>query len=264
MNNSRFRTITPRIVLFITALFLGACASGPTYNPSTFIAEINEQALAKDKVKTVIIAHVNISGPSRSYLEREEERIDALVSKKLKEAGYKVLPQRLFVQEWNTAVRAFGDPFDPTTGRVNMKTFVLIMNSVKDQLVKSTQVDAFVFTDLIEQQVAFNNGMNHEARWDGVSRKPTLQGPGTTIPGGFDWNQLAAVASLQVVVFDQGLERIFVGRGGMDATDAIDARSGTRFERRRNILESQKYVQEGIDLALHPWIEMADWPGKAP
>jgi hypothetical protein len=75
---------------------------------------------------------------------------------------------------------------------------------------------------------------------------------------------LAAVASLQVVVFDQGLERIFVGRGGMDATDAIDARSGTRFERRRNILESQKYVQEGIDLALHPWIEMADWPGKAP
>ncbi|MEY3007327.1 MAG: hypothetical protein RI942_1669 [Pseudomonadota bacterium] len=264
MNHFKLRNLAQRFIFVVSAILLSACASGPTYNPSTFIAEINQDALTKDKVKTVILSHVNISGPSRSYLEREEERIDALVSKKLKEAGYKVLPQRLFVQEWNTAVRAFGDPFDPTTGRVNMKTFVLIMNSVKDQLIKSTQVDAFVFTDIIEQQVAFNNGMNHEARWDGVSRKPTLQGPGTTIPGGFDWNQLAAVASLQVVVFDQGLERIFVGRGGMDATDAIDARSGTRFERRRNILESQKYVQEGIDLALHPWIEMADWPGKAP
>ena len=241
-----------------------ACSSGPSYNPTTFNSEYDKATIDAAKVKNVIITHVNISGPSRSYLERHEARIDAKLSQRLKEEGYKVLPQRLFTQEWNTATRAFGDPFDPTTGRVNMKTFVLIMNSIKDQLVRKSNVDAFIFTDLIEHQTTFNNGMNHEARWDGVSRKPSLQGPGTSIPAGFDWNQQASVVSLQIVMFDRDLERIFLGRGGIDATDAIDARSGTRFERRRNLLESDKYIAEGIELALHPWVPMQNWPGSQP
>ena len=249
----------------ITALLIfSGCASGPRYNPTTFNAEYDSVQLNPTTTKTIVLAHINISGPSRSYLEKHEERIDALLSQRLKQAGYKVLPQRHFVREWNTAVRAYGDPFDPTTGRVNMKTFVQIMNTVKDQLVATSQVDAIVFTDLIELQMMFNNGMNHEARWDGVSRKPTLQGPGTAIPAGFDWNQLASVVSLQVVVFNQGLERVFLGRGGLDATDAIDVRSGTRYERRRTILENDNYVEEGIGLALHPWVDMANWPGQAP
>ena len=32
--------------------------------------------------------------------------------------------------------------------------------------------------------------------------------------------------------------------------------------RRRNILENERYVQEGIELAFHPFIEMEDWPGE--
>ncbi len=253
-----------QLISALLAMGLVACSSGPSYNPTTFVAQYDKGTVASAKIKNVIITHVNISGPSRSYLERHEARIDARLAQRLKESGYKVLPQRLFTQEWNTAIRAFGDPFDPTTGRVNMKTFVLIMNSIKDQLIAKSNVDAFIFTDLIEHQTAFNNGMNHEARWDGVSRKPSLQGPGTSIPAGFDWNQMASVVSLQIVMFDRDLERIFLGRGGIDATDAIDARSGTRFERRRNLLESDKYINEGIDLALHPWIPMTDWPGSNP
>lgn len=252
------------LTLGVFTTWLIACSSGPSYNPTTFNAQYDKAVVDAAEVRNVIITHVNISGPSRSYLERHEARIDAKLSQRLKEAGYKVLPQRLFTQEWNTAIRAFGDPFDPTTGRVNMKTFVLIMNSIKDQLVSKSSVDAFIFTDLIEHQTAFNNGMNHEARWDGVSRKPSLQGPGTSIPAGFDWNQLASVVSLQIVMFDRNLERIFLGRGGIDAIDAIDARSGTRFERRRNLLESDKYIAEGIDLALHPWVPMQNWPGSEP
>jgi hypothetical protein len=252
------------LAILMLTTFVLACSSGPSYNPTTFSSEYDRGTVEAANIKSVIITHVNISGPSRSYLERHETRVDAKLAQRLKEAGYKVLPQRLFTQEWNTAIRAFGDPFDPTTGRVNMKTFVLIMNSIKDQMVSNSNVDAFIFTDLIENQTAFNNGMNHEARWDGVSRKPSLQGPGTSIPAGFDWNQLASVVSLQIVMFDRNLERLFLGRGGIDATDAIDARSGTRFERRRNLLESEKYIDEGINLALHPWVTMQNWPGSQP
>ena len=97
---------------------------------------------------------------------------------------------------------------------------------------------------------------------DGVSRKPALQGPGDGVSVGFDWNQLAAVASLQIAIFDTQLQRVFFGRGGLDATEAIDTRSSSgRFTRRRNMLENETHLNEGIQLAFHPLIEMKAWPG---
>ena len=50
-------------------------------------------------------------------------------------------------------------------------------------------------------------------------------------------------------------------RGGLDATDAIDTRSA-RYTRRRNMLENENNLMEGIRLAFHPFIEMQDWPGN--
>lgn len=256
------RRISTLFVASLSALLL-ACSSTPTYNPSTFPFDINEELLAQKEIKTVIIPHVNLGVASRNYLEKEAPRIDSYVSAYLRENGFKVLPQRDFKQHWNTAVRAFGDPVDPTSGKVNMKTFSQIMQSVRDQLVKSSDLDAFVFTDLVELEVSFSGGLKHLARWDGVTRKPSLQGPGSGVSADFDWNMQAAVASLQVSIYDVELQRLFASRGGMDATEAIDTRSSTgRYIRRRNILESKDNVMEGIRLAFHPFIVMDDWPGN--
>lgn len=253
----------PRLAAFVAlSAILLACSSTPTYNPTTFPFEIDQEKLAAKKVTTVVIAHVNLGLESRKYLEEEAPRIDALVSSYLKENGYKVLSQREFKQHWNTAVRAFGNPVDPTSGKTNMKTYSQIMQSVRDQMLKTSDLDAFVFTDLVELEVAFNGGLKHLARWDGVSRKPSLQGPGSGVSADFDWNMLAAVASIQISIYDMDLQRLFAGRGGMDATQAIDTRSSTgRYIRRRSILENRDNVMEGIQLAFHPFIVMEDWPG---
>ena len=152
---------------------------------------------------------------------------------------------------------------DPTSGKVNMKTFAQIMQSVRDQMVKSSDLDAFIFTDLVELEVSFSGGLKHLARWDGVSRKPSLQGPGSGVSADFDWNMQAAVASIQISIYDINLQRLFAGRGGMDATEAIDTRSSKgRYVRRRSILENEDNVMEGIRLAFHPFIDMEDWPGN--
>ncbi len=247
----------------VVALLLHACSSTPSYNPTTFPYEIDQARLAASPVRTVVIPHVNLGTPSRNYLEDEAPRIDGYVSTYLKENGFKVIPQREFEQRWNTAVRAYGDPVDPTSGKVNMKTFSQIMQSVRDEMVKSHRLDAFVFTDLVELQVPFSGGMKHLARWDGVTRKPSLQGPGSGVSADFDWNQLAAVASLQVSIYDAELKRLFASRGGLEATDAIDTRSSEgRYVRRRTILENKEQVMEGIQLAFHPFIEFKQWPGK--
>lgn len=258
-----FITVARLGAALLLAAGLSACSSGPSYNPTTFQAEMDGGPEAFKKVKTVIIPHVNLGPPSRNYLQDVEPRIDGLVSSYLKKNGYKVLPQREFRQHWNTAVRAFGDPVDPTTGKVNMKSFVQIMQSVRDQLRETTDLDAFVFTDVVEFEVPFNGGLKHLARWDGVTRRPSLQGPGSGVSADFDWNQTAAVASLQISVYDIELQRLFASRGGLDATDAIDTRSSAgRYVRRRNVLESEDYLMEGIKLAFHPFIPWEDWPGN--
>jgi len=258
----RFSRLTQSLFIASLGCLLLACSSSPTYNATVFPYEIDQARVDKDDIKTVVIAHVNLGVPSRNYLEKEAPRIDALVSAYLKENGFKVLPQREFEQRWNTAVRSYGNPVDPTTGKVNMKTFAQIMNTVRDEM-RDTGLDAFIFTDLVELQTAFSGGLQHVARWDGVSRKPSMQGPGDGVSADFDWSMLLDVASLQVSIYDIELKRIFASRGGLDATQAIDSRSSKgRYIRRREILENETNVQEGIELAFYPFIKSENWPGK--
>lgn len=259
------RFVSRSLVLAFISLstLLVACSGAPTHNPTTFNYQIDQAKIDAHPIKTVVIAHVNLGTQSRNYLEKEAPRIDAKVAAYLKDNGYKVLPQRDFEQRWNSAVRAFGNPVDPTSGKLNRKTFAQIMFQIRDEMAKTTKLDAFIFTDLVELQVPFSGGLKHVARWDGVSRTPTLQGPGDSVSADFDWNKLAAVASLQVTIYNMDLEPVFSSRGGLDATDAIDSRSTTgRYIRRNSILENNTNVEEGIRLAFHPFIQMDDWPGK--
>ena len=245
------------------SLLLVACGSTSSYNPTVFAYEINEERLQQQSIKRVIIAHVNLGGPTRSYLAEHEARLDRMVVVYLEENGMKVLPQREFEQRWKTAVRIYGNPTDPTTGKVNQKAFVQILVNVRDKLMESQDVDAIIFTDVIESEVAFSGGLKHLARWHGASRKPTLQGPGDGVSANFDWNKAAKAASLWVSVYDTELQRLFTSIGGLDTTEAIDTRSSSgRYVRRRSILENKSHLREGIELAFHPFIVMDDYPGE--
>jgi hypothetical protein len=240
-----------------------SCGSTPTYNVTVFPYEINADLLEQDKIRRVVIAHVNLGGHSRNYLQELEPRMDKMVELYLEEHGIEVLPQRLFEQHWKTAVRAYGNPYDPTSGRVNQKTFTLNLISVRDQLSQSHDIDAIIFTDLIEQEVSFSGGLKHLARWHGVTRKPTLQGPGDGVSSDFNWNAPAKAASLWVSIYNTQLQRVFTSIGGLDTTDAIDTRSSSgRFVRRRSLLENESHIHEGIELAFHPFIPMSDYPGQ--
>ena len=148
----RLSTLSRHFLATGLACMLWACSSTPTYNATVFPYEIDQARVDKGDIKTVVIAHVNLGMASRTYLAKEAPRIDAMVSAYLKENGFKVLPQREFEQRWNSAVRSYGNPVDPTSGNVNMKTFAQIMTSVRDDM-RDTGVDAFIFTDLVESGI---------------------------------------------------------------------------------------------------------------
>lgn len=244
-------------------VLLSACAATPSYNATVYPFEIDRELLSSTEIERVVIATVNLGGPSRSYLEGVAENVDQAVSEYLEDHSYEVVSQRRFQQEWNKAVRIYGNPLDPTTGRVNQKTFTLVLVSIRDALLENDEVDAIVFTDLIEKDVNFSGGLKHLARWDGVSRKPSLQGPGEGVSGDFDWNQSAKGASLWVNIYTMDLQRVFSSMGGLDTTQAIDTRSARgAYVRRRNILENKNFIKEGVELAFHPLIELSNYPGN--
>ena len=248
------------------ALGLMGCGASPTvgggYNATT-PTNVFEQALFDQlDSNAVVIASVNLGGPSRNYLKKREAFVDARVQEYLESAGYDVRPQREFSQRWNNAVLIYGDPIDPTTGRMNQKSFIQIVQAVRDQLVEQTDIDSIIFTDIIEKDVYYETGLNRVTRFDGVTRKPAVQGAGSGVTSEFDWTRAVAAASMRVAWFNMNLERVFSGEGGMEVTDAVDTRSGTAFVRRRDVLENENHIDEGLAIAFHPVIPMKNWPGN--
>ncbi len=244
---------------------LNACGSatvGGGYNATTPSNVFESAVFEKLDSRVVVIASVNLGVSSRNYLAKREPFIDARVTEYLESAGYDVRPQREFSQRWNNAVLIYGDPIDPTTGRVNQKSFIQIVQAVRDQLRQQTDIGSIVFTDIIEKDVYYEQGLNRVTRFDGVTRKPAIQGAGSGVTADFDWSRAVSAATLRVAWFNMDLERMFSGEGGMEVTDAVDTRSGTAFVRRRDVLENENQVDEGIAIAFHPVIPMKNWPGN--
>lgn len=251
-----------------TGIVLGlmGCGASPTvgggYNATT-PTNVFEQVLFEQlEGESVVIASVNLGAPSRNYLKKREAFVDGRVQEYLESAGYDVRPQREFSQRWNNAVLIYGDPIDPTTGRVNQKSFIQIVQAVRDQLVEQTDIDSIIFTDIVEKDVYYETGLNRVTRFDGVTRKPAVQGAGSGVTSEFDWSRAVAAATIRIAWFNMNLERVFSGEGGMEVTDAVDTRSGTAFVRRRDVLENENHIDEGLAIAFHPVIPMKNWPGN--
>jgi hypothetical protein len=259
------RAVRHLLVAALALTGLIACGSstvGGGYNATTPTNVFEESLFDQLDSNVVVIASVNLGGPSRNYLKKRESFVDSRVQEYLEDAGFEVRPQREFSQRWNNAVLIYGDPIDPTTGRVNQKSFIQIVQAVRDQLRDQTDIDSIVFTDIIEKDVYYEQGLNRVTRFDGVTRKPAVQGAGSGVTAEFDWSRPVAAATMRIAWFNMDLGRIFSGEGGMDVTDAVDTRSGTAFVRRRDVLENENHIDEGIAIAFHPVIAMKKWPGN--
>ena len=202
-----FNPLPHSLTLLAPCLYLStACSGTPTYNPTTFPYQMAKEWLDKEDQdrgdRPCKPGHAVAQLPGEGCAA-----IDAAVSAYLKENGFKVLPQRKFEQHWNAAVRAFGNPVDPTSGKVNMKTFAQIMHTVRDEMRKIGKPRRLY--------------LHRPARIPGaVQRRPeapgalgwcdpqaqSLQGPGSGVSADFDWNMQAAVASLQVSIYDTRAE----------------------------------------------------------
>jgi hypothetical protein len=262
-NKNIGETMNRFITLLILPLLLTACSSTQIDNNTTYAYQLNKELMDKLPGKKLIIAPVNLGIPSRNYLQASERRIDNKIEKYLKNHGYDIVPNLNFELLWRSAEREYGQSYDPTTGKQNQRAFTQALISTTKQLIAEHGIDGIVFTDLLELEIQFSSSMKHYARWHGVTRKPSLQGPGEGVSMDFDWSKAAKGASLWVNIYNADLQRIFTSMGGLDTTQAIDTKaSSARYTRRKQILKNNTFVEEGIQLAFHPFIPMKNYPGQ--
>lgn len=252
-----------RLTWLALGLFLAACST-VSYNPTVFRYHIDEAALAANPPKRLLLASVNVSGePTLTMLRNAVPKIDEEVVERLKDEGFKFVPGHLFDNAWNQAIYTYGDFYDPTSGKVDRRNWQAVMASTLASLKQTDEVDAVVFTDLIAHDAQHSGGMNHYARWYGVTRKPATQGAGSGVPVDFNWSQTIKAASLIVTIYDLDGRPLFSSRGGLDTLSAIDMRKPhLGFVRRDKILKNNSFIEEGVQLALHPLVPMDRYPGE--
>jgi hypothetical protein len=240
-----------------------SCSTSTTYNPSVYEYNYDTELIAKKAIKKVILAPVNLGAPPPSHLRKGERKVRAMVKNYLISNGYEVLPDYQFVNAWKQASRTYGNVYDPTTGKIDINAWRGAMVTTGKILREQTDADAVIFADLFEHDTQHSYSMKHYARWYGVTRKPSLQGAGNGVPADFNWGQQIKAASLMVTIYDVNLTQVFSSRGGIDTLHAIDIkRSNPAFVRRKKLLKSENHIEEGIELAFHPFITMESYPGK--
>ncbi|MBD2858463.1 hypothetical protein IB286_05515 [Spongiibacter sp. KMU-158] len=249
-----------RLSILFFMLLLTACSS-TTYNPTVFKYYMSDSAKTQP-IKRVLLASVNVTGePTRSILRDSDDKVDGMVADYLRENGFEIASQHHFNNAWQQALLTYGEFYDPTTGRVNREGWQKVMTATLQALQSQKDWDVILFTDLIEDDVQHSGGMKHYARWYGVTREPATQGGSTSVSVEFNWSQIIKAGSLMVTMFDRQGQPIFSSRGGIDTLYGIDTRKSQKgFVRRSKILNKSSYIEEGIQLAFHPFIKMDRYP----
>ena len=254
-----------RIILLICLSLLVSCSTTPSYNDTVFAYQYNAALVKQKPIKKVVLAPVSLGAPAPSYLQKPERKVKSMVRDYLQNHGYEILPAYTFTNAWKQAQRTYGDVYDPSTGKINANAWRAAMLLVGEKLRKETDADAIVFADLIEHNIQHSGGITHYARWYGVARKPHTIGALDSVPSDFNWSQQIKAASLVVTIYNVDLERVFTSRGGLDTLEGIDGkRSPPAYVRLKKPLDYDSNIEEGIELAFHPFIAMDDYPGRKP
>ena len=152
-------------------------------------------------------------------------------------------------------MRNWGEPYNPGTGKLNDTVFQYVLSETVKALAAEGRVQAIVFTNLEELQVYFSPSGNHQAHFLGVTRRPSSRG-GDGVSADFDWVQGVDAVGLYVNVFDLKLQRLYNGAGGIEVTEYLNLKPSTpRWTREKTVLDNESFINEGLDLALKPWLQ---------
>ncbi len=254
-----------RLLLLLSLMFVVSCSTNAMKNrkfDTTFDYLIAPEASDKSQLKKVIIANINYSSYTPLYLRKKEHKVDDLIITYLKQHDFEVLTGIQFKQAWAKGVHKHGEYYNPYSASFRRDRFDAILADVLISLKKEYEIDAIIFTDLISKNITFNYKPPHYASWDGVQRRPRIKTK-RKVPRQFNWSFPFSAVSLNLTIIRADNKLLFNSIGGLEVTDDLYIKLGKPVAKRnRGIFQDVPLVKEGIAIALHPFIQMPDYPGK--
>lgn len=250
------------LLAIILSLGLAACSKNlakHTLYPYTD----NRATLAEQNIKNVMIATINLGIPSRHYLTTSEQYIDEQLSQYLKAHHINVIGNRAFEQQWKNAERSHGATYNNLTGQKTSAFEPALTQTINAIFTNYPSLDAIIFTDLIEIPIKYQQAAQRYAEWHGVRRRIKVEGIGEGVLSNFNWEQEVDAISLSVAIVNREQQLVFQSAGGIQVAQAlILGTKSAEFNRRNDLLNNIKEIEQAIKIALHPVIPMKGYPKK--
>lgn len=246
------------VIILLAGLF--GCSSNISKN--TLYPYIDNRVNANQStISRVMIASVNLGIPSRHYLTNHAAAVDRQVEAYLKKHGITVLSNKPFEQQWKNAEERYGALFNSMTGELTASHPHALQDSLSAVFSNNPNLDAVIFTDLIETRLQYQQASQRYTEWHGVQRRLKVEGVGEGIPTVFDWSYPVEGISIAISIYNRQHQLVFHSVGGIQVAQAIVlGNTSAEFRRRRDLLANEKEVLEGIQLAFHPFITMKKYP----
>ena len=247
--------------LWFSGIILTACTSLQS-NPTVYPYEMDKPWFETHSSKRVIVAPFSLSFDSRSWLQEGQTLVRSATIEYLKDHGYTIVSDNALRTAWSNAIRIYGNPWDPLTGKPNLDTLGKAVSASIASAQQQTPADIVIIVDVVEREVLFDQYGEYRARWDGVSRKPLLVGPDNYVTMEFDWNRPVSATSVAINIYTTEFQHVFHSVGGIDLAQDINTRTGSiGFTRRENPFRYPSHIEEGVALAFYPLIPMKYYPG---
>lgn len=249
------------ILLCISIAVIVACSS-LNYKPTAYPYQIDQAAIKKQPINNVMVASINAGKPSRHYLQRHESFVDTRLSEYLEQHDIRLSSSRLFDFYWGKYKNQYGNL--TSAGRVTAGFKKAKQATLDDIFTQYPKLDAVIFTDLLETPVRYSNQDNRTAQWHGVMRQVKVEGIGEGFTTDFNWMKDVSGISIMVTIVNRQQEQVFQSIGGIQIAEALKIQNkSASFSRRHDLLRSNKEIDEGVKLALHPFIYWDGHPGFA-
>ena len=239
----------PKYLLWLSTAILIACSSMQT-NPTVYPYKIDTAWFEQHPPKRVVVAPFSLTSDARSWIQEGQQKARLTAIAYLKKHGYTVVSDNTLRTSWTNAIRLYGNPWDPITGKANMATLAKTVSHSLADAQQANPVDLVVIVDVIEREVLFEQYGDYRARWDGVSRKPKLVGPDNYVTEDFDWNRPVSAASVTINMYTPEFQHIFHSIGGISLTQDINTRTGhIGFTRSENPF---RYMHPAVPMKHYP------------
>lgn len=217
-----------KLVLSLFLVLLTTACATKTYNPFRIDRDVffeKTRAIALAPIDVQISYEGQTDEKQSQYnlrLEETRKSFEALMTTRLSEAGFSVIPSKEYGKIWDRLAKEQGGFFDPGTGKKDKAKYEATQKKSVKEISAKFPINAVLYPSVVIVKVPFSSGI---AWWDGTEQRVTGSLKSTKGGSGVLWSVFSGASNIRgnvsgmsfgVQIMDVQTEsETFYNRGGI-------------------------------------------------